>query len=175
YAAWNGVIARWVMREVRVRVAGPLAVQELSERILARRANLNEDARRLIMETVGEAILRGEDAHPNYVLLLTSLFRDLAVSPETIRIDWNSNRAGLKKLDRQVQDLLLTALTVATLLNGRTRRAQRNLLAEAHALCARSFQLDVFQKLQRALRPDKRGFVTGAMSFAAFGTFQEMR
>lgn len=65
YAAWNGVIARWVMREVRVRVAGPLAVQELSERILARRANLNEDARRLIMETVGEAILRGEDAHPN--------------------------------------------------------------------------------------------------------------
>lgn len=149
YAIWNGMIARWVMREVRIRVAGPVVVQDLSERITAGRANLNEDARRLILETVGEAILRGEDAHPNYVLLLTRLFRDLAVSPESIRIDWSSSRAGVKNLNPKAQDMLLTTLTVAALVNSRIRRAQRNLLAEAHALSGRPFRLDAFEKLRR--------------------------
>jgi len=149
FATWNGLIARWVMREVRIRVAGPLAVQELGERISAGRANLSDESRRLILKAVGEAIIRGEDAHPNYALLLTRLFQDLEIPPESIQIDWDSSRANLKNLNPKAQDLLLTTLTVATILSSRLRAAQRDLLADAHALSGRPFHLEPLLELQR--------------------------
>jgi hypothetical protein len=91
----------------------------------------------LIVEAVGEVILGGEDAHPNYAFLLARLFEDLAIPPESVRIDWDSSRADLAKLHPQAQDLLLTILTVAAILNSRLRRAQRDLLPEAFSLCGR--------------------------------------
>ena len=93
----------------------------------------------MIVEAVGEVILGGKDAHPNYALLLARLFEDLAIPPESVRIDWDSSRADLAKLHPQAQDLLLTILTVAAILNSRLRRAQRDLLAEAFSLCGRPF------------------------------------
>jgi hypothetical protein len=149
YAIWNGVIAGWVMREVRIRVAGPVAVQELSEQVAAGRADLSDGARRLILETVGESVLRGEDAHPNYMLLLTHLFRDLAVVPESIRINWKSSRAGLKDLNAKERDMLLATLTAVTLVSSRIRRAQRDLLAEVQTLSGRPFRPDALQELRR--------------------------
>ncbi len=149
FAIWNGLMARWVMREVRIRIAGPVAVYDLAEYISERRANLTEESRRLILQSVGEAIIRGEDAHPNYDLLLTRLLQDLEISPESIQIEWNSSRAGLKNLNPQAQDLLLTVLTAVTILNSRLRKAQRDLLAEAHALCDRPFRVEALLGLRR--------------------------
>ena len=139
FAIWNALVARWVMREVRIRVAGPLVVQQLGARIAADRAKLEEESRQLIVEAVGELIMRGEDAHPNYALLLARLFEDLSIVPESVRIDWDSIRAGLVKLHPQAQDLLLTILTVAAILNSRLRKAQRDMLVEAFRLCGRPF------------------------------------
>lgn len=150
FATWNALIARWVMREVRIRVAGPLVVQELGERISAARQSLTAGSRRFILQSVGEAIIRGEDAHPNYALLLARLIEDLQVPADSIRVDWAASRAGLKNLDGNAQDLLLTVLTVAAILNSRLRRAQRDLLVEAHALCGRPFHLQAVLGLRRA-------------------------
>ena len=149
FAIWNALIARWVMREVRIRVAGPLVVQQLGERVAADRGKLDEESRQLIIEAVGETILRGEDAHPNYALLLSRLFEDLAIAPESVRIDWDASRAALGKLDPQAQNLLLTVLTVAAILNSRLKRAQRDMLADAFNLCGRPFSLQAVMTLRR--------------------------
>jgi hypothetical protein len=149
FGIWNGLIARWVMREVRIRIAGPVVVQDLAEWISLSRASLTEESRRLILQSVGEAIIRGEDAHPNYDLLLTRLIQDLEISPESTQIDWNASRAGLKNLNPQAQDLLLIVLTATTILNSRLRKAQQDLLAEAHALCNRPFRVEALLGLRR--------------------------
>jgi hypothetical protein len=154
FAVWNGVITWWALREVRIRAAGPLAVQELRERISASRANLDEQSRRLVLEAAGEAMIRREDAHPNFVLLLTRLLQDLEVAPDSLRIDWESNGDRLKDLNPESQDVLLVTLAVATVLAGRPRSAQRELLEEAHAACGRSLQ-------GRALLELYREFISG--------------
>lgn len=51
----------------------------------------------------------------------TPLKPNLSIVPESVRIDWNSSRADLAKLHSQAQDLLLTILTVAAILNSRLR------------------------------------------------------
>jgi hypothetical protein len=149
FAIWNALIISWVMREVRIRVAGPVAVQDLAELISAHKANLSEQSRRLMLETVGEAIIRGEDHHPNYVLLLERLSQDLGIPPESIAVNWNSSRHSLQNENGKAQDILLVTLTIATMLNGQLRRAQRELLAEAYAVCGRSFDLHGLAELRR--------------------------
>lgn len=149
FAVWNGLIARWVMREVRIRVAGPLVVQQLGERIAAGRATLDGETRRLMISAVAESIVRGEDAHPNYALLLVRLFEDLAVSPESVRLDWDSRRTALANLEPNAQDLLLTILTVTSILNSRLRPAQQDFLAEAFSLCRRPFRSGSVHDLRR--------------------------
>jgi hypothetical protein len=149
FAIWNGLVTRWVMREIRIRIAGPVLVQDLSDCVSESRPNLTDESRRLILHSAAESIIRGEDAHPNYSLLLTRLFQDLEISPESFEIDWDATRAGLKNLDRKAQDLLLIVLTAATILSSRLRKAQRDLLADTHALCDRPFQVEALLDLRR--------------------------
>jgi hypothetical protein len=149
FAIWNGLVTRWVMREIRIRIAGPVLVQDLSDCVSESRPNLTDESRRLILHSAAESIIRGEDAHPNYSLLLTRLFQDLEISPESFEVDWDATRAGLKNLDGKAQDLLLIVLTAATILSSRLRKAQRDLLADAHALCDRPFQVEALLDLRR--------------------------
>ena len=52
----------------------------------------------MIVEAVGEVILGGKDAHPNYALLLARLFEDLAIPPRVGADRLGSSRADLAKL-----------------------------------------------------------------------------
>lgn len=154
YAMWNGMINLWVLREVRIRAAAPLAMKELGEWVRERREVAGEEARRLILEAVGESVIRAQDAHPNLVLLLTSLFHDLELPRESIDVDWDRARRRLADLESGEQDLLLTVLAVATVLNGRPRKAQRRLLLEACETCGRSLD-------DEALAGLRSGFIDG--------------
>ena len=117
-------MARWVMREVRLRIAGPVAVYDLAEYISERRGNLTEESRRLILQSVGEAnhTRRGcpsqlrPFAHP----VAPGSGNLAGVDPNRVEFE----PCGLKNLSPQAQDLLLTVLTAATILNSRLRKAQ---------------------------------------------------
>ena len=148
YAVWNSVITRWVMRESRIRAACPLVAQELGEWIAAERTYLNEESRWLILRGVGEAIIRSEDAHPNFVLLLARLFRELDIPPHSLQIDWQSDRIRLKELDPRAQNVLLSSLTLAVMIDGRVRKAEKDFLQEAHVRCGRSFRAEALSELQ---------------------------
>lgn len=149
FAVWNALIIWWLLRQVRIRAAGPVAVRELAEGISAERSNLDERSRRLVLQTVGESILRSRDAHPNFVLLLHRLLQDLEISPDPIAVDWDSSRASLKNASRKTQDVVLTTLSAAVILARRPRSAQRELLEEVHTTCGRSFQAEALLDLYR--------------------------
>ncbi|AHF00071.1 LBF_2804 family protein [Thioalkalivibrio paradoxus] len=139
YAVWNAIIIGWVMRASRVRAAGPLAVQELGQRLQAERTRLDEPTRRLLLEAVAEAIQSGGTAHPNLQLLLGRLFQELAIPPGSLTLDWAVHHDALADLPPEVQDLLLALVTVTTILDGRPRRAQKRFLKRLYAACGRRF------------------------------------
>jgi hypothetical protein len=138
FALWNGVVARWVMGEVRIRVAGPIAVDEFSAWVLAHKGALGAAAQRLMVEAVGEAIIVSQDAHPNFVLLLGRLLEILEVAPEPLRQP-DVSLGSVKGLSAAEQEVLLAAATVAVVLEGRLRRRQREFLHRLHKVCGRAF------------------------------------
>jgi hypothetical protein len=147
FVVWNGLIIGWMLREARTRAAGPVAIQELAEWIAAEKAHLDESAGTLLLASLAEAVTRSQDAHPNFVLLLTRLFRELEIAPDEVRADWTATRAALADADPRTQDLVLAALTLATMLDGAPGRAQRRFLQEAHGLCGRSFRPEALREL----------------------------
>jgi hypothetical protein len=154
FAVWNAIIVRWVMRSARARAAGPVMIKELDELIAARREQLGETCRRLIVSAVEEAILRSCDAHPSYVLLLARLFDGLGLSPETERMPWPAARDRLSALTSEEQETVLAVLTVTVLIDGRLRRSETALLEEAHRACGHGFE-------RLALEEPYRRFMNG--------------
>ncbi|MBS0003423.1 MAG: hypothetical protein KFF45_10150 [Thioalkalivibrio sp.] len=138
YAVWNAIIINWVMGASRIRAAGPIAVQELGQRLSDRVEDLDEEARRLVLEAVAEAIVRSANDHPNFVILLERLFRELGIRPGTLDMDWTVQRESVRKLNADAQALLLDVLQVTVMLDGRPGRRQLKFLREVCELCGRS-------------------------------------
>lgn len=142
YAAWNAVVIRWVMREVRIRAAGPRAIEEIREWIAESERSLDAEARGLIVQAVAECITRARDAHPNFVLLLDRLLRDLELTTDRFELDWSDARRRIAELDETTQRLVLRVTIGTAVLSGRIRRRQHELLAELHELCGASYTKD---------------------------------
>lgn len=139
YAVWNAIIIGWVMRASRIRAAGPIAIEELVQRLSRELNGLDEPTRRLLLEAVAEAIIRSTNDHPNFVILLTRLFHTLEIRPGTLDLDWPGHAGAIQKLGARQQALLLDVLQVAVMLDGRPRRRQKRFLREVHELCDRHF------------------------------------
>jgi hypothetical protein len=149
FAVWNALVTAWVMREARIRAAGPLAVRQLGDWLHARLPEIDADGRRLLLEVVGESIMRAHDAHPNFVLLLTRLLQDLELGPQGLGLDWEATRARLAAADPALRRSVLVVALVALLLNGRVRRPQLALLHELNASCATNFDRDWLAALRQ--------------------------
>ncbi|NYZ61572.1 LBF_2804 family protein [Luteimonas deserti] len=131
FAGWNALIAWWVIREARVRAAGPLAVREAVAAL--ERAHLGEDGLRLALDAVAELIVAAEDAHPNYDLLLARLREAFGI--EARIPEWTEVRARLADADTRTRHAVLDLMTTTTALRGRIRRRQRRVLESAYAAC----------------------------------------
>ena len=140
YAIWNAWITRRILRRAREQAFAPRAVEALMAEIAAARHHLGESARRVMVEGVGELLVRNQDAHPTYVYLLARLMETLAPSDSRITVDWPARLRELEKLTPEEQSLVLWVLTVASVLGGGLRRTQRELLEQAHAAAGESFQ-----------------------------------
>ncbi len=140
YAIWNAWITWRILRRAREQAFAPRAVEALMADIAAARHHLGESARSAMVEGVGELLIRNQDAHPTYVYLLARLMDTLALSGSRITVDWPARLRELEKLTPEERRLVLWALTVATVLGGGLRRAQRELLEQAYAASGESFQ-----------------------------------
>jgi hypothetical protein len=139
FAIWNALIVHWVMQSARIRAAGPVTVAELDAMLEERAGSLGELSRHLIVSGVEEVILRSQDAHPSYVLLLTTLFERLGIEPGALRTTWPAVVRQLPRLSGEEQEMLLTVLVAAVLVGGSLRRGESALLDEAHRACGRAF------------------------------------
>lgn len=151
FAVWNALVTGWVMREARIRAAGPLAVKQLGDWLAERKAQLDAPSRRLLVEVVGESIMRAHDAHPNFVLLLTRLLAELEVEPAELSIDWDAIRLRLADAAPAVRASVLVIAVAALVLNGRIRRGQLALLAELNVACAAALDRDWLESMRQGL------------------------
>lgn len=131
FAGWNALIAWWVIREARVRAAGPLAVREAVAALA--RARLDHDGKRLALDGVAELIVAAEDAHPNYDLLLAQLCDALGLQARVT--GWDAVHDRLARADTAMQQAVLALMTTTAALRGRTGRRQRRVLQAAYAAC----------------------------------------
>jgi hypothetical protein len=155
FAAWNAWITWRILRQARARVFGPLLVEEWSSELRRSKEHFDPEKSSLLLQSVGEMIIRSGDNHPNYHLLLDRLRRELKISPEDETLDWSATSKGFERLDEPERDILLRSLGVVAVLDGNLARAELRLLEEAHQCCGRAFERGALQELKRRMLSGK--------------------
>lgn len=165
YAVWNAIVVTWIMRETRHRTAGPLAIDDLGGIVRKDRAQLSASSREAIVAALAESITLGQDAHPNYVLLVGAIVDWLDVDPATLTGEWPSRRDSLKQFDAGETRTLLRVLAAATVLNGRPRRRQRDMLADVASAVGHQLDVDALAALRERIA-DGQGLSADALDAA---------
>jgi hypothetical protein len=149
FAIWNAFITWRIMRQARIRSVGPLAVQELGGKLGQERKRLGKVARRMMLEAVGELIIRSQDNHPNFILLMRRMLKELEVSPDELEVDWMSNREQIRDFQEREQKALVQTLSVAAIVDGGIGGGEAQLLAQVYALCQRPFPRETLDRMRR--------------------------
>ncbi|MCH8506297.1 MAG: hypothetical protein LAT50_18560 [Ectothiorhodospiraceae bacterium] len=131
YAIWNAIIVWRIMRQARELALGPYAVEELVQRIAERAGEVGERARQIMLDGVGEMLMRSQNAHPNYIYLLSRLMEELDCIEQTIDVDWSARLKDLPALNETERQCVVELLVVASLLGGKLRGGKLDLLREA--------------------------------------------
>lgn len=157
---WNGLVTWRVLREARIRLMGPSAAREYLDIILGDESG-TPGLELALLRAVGGSIVRSRRLHPNHVALLQEATRRLgAVGEETDLADWQALIADLPSLDERHQRVVLAALSVAVVIDGRVDRRELRLLREAHAACGARVDLADVRRIYsdfvrgKAIRPD---------------------
>lgn len=148
YAFWNAVIIWLILKQTRMRTAGPVAIKDLDELIKDDCPKLEEHERKLLFEAIGESVILNQDAHPNYVLFLGQLLD--RCNPEAEKIDgkWEESKLRDANLSNTARRVLLRCLTTATILRGSPRKDQVKFLEKVADILGRGFDKDALDKLQ---------------------------
>lgn len=166
-ALWNAYICQLVMREARIRAMGPSAAREMIDVVFSAsdmgRTPVSRVGKAAILRAVASSIVRTEDLHPNLAALLHEVagrVHEPAFLDPRKRLhagdeggDLDDSRAFiacLAKLAHDEQTLALRVLAIASIIDGRLTRAEKRLLAEAHAACARPYDRARIEGLRRA-------------------------
>lgn len=150
-ALWDGLVCRRALREARLRAIGPSAAAELLAAILAPHPRPSPALREALHRAIGAAVVRSRDFHPNLIELLDDL-KDSIGEAEAAELD-DAGRfvACLRGLSPDEQRSALQLLAVACVLDGRTRRGEWQILAQAFAACGRALPRLHVLSLRRAL------------------------
>lgn len=148
YAVWNGWIAWRITEEAYLQARGPALVGQLMLKL----ESSDEHTRFLVAQGVGELMMRNQHPHPNLVLLLARLLDSAASKPNTLESDWPTTLYHYAQLTGSSRQMLLNALTQATLLSGSYRGSRKRFLSEVFATCQAPLQkADVIAQQQRLL------------------------
>jgi hypothetical protein len=152
YALWNAYIIWRILHEARLRTLGPFAVHELMHQIAEEERPWDPAVVEVMMEGVGEMIMRGHDAHPNQVFLMSRLREELGYESDEVEVDWRAQIEKLPELSPSDQDKILNVLILSALIGSKVYRSQKKLLREACAACGRTFRPEKLKGLRDKLR-----------------------
>lgn len=150
-AAWNYAVARVVLREARVRTLGPSFAREFVDKLKEDAAHFSAPAREALLQAVGANIVRTVDPHPNLVLLFRLLAEVFEIDPKS-ETEFDSSEAllaNLANLTPMEQGYVLKVLEAATLIDGRMRRREIQLINAAAIKTNRLVDADKLKRLRR--------------------------
>jgi hypothetical protein len=130
-ATWNALVAYRVLREARVRVLGPSAIEEMCATVLDAAGTLSPLGRDTAVRAVGSAIVRTRDMHPNLYLLLVHVAAALREGADHHIDDPAVFLEQLERLPAHEQLTALRILTVASIIDGRVAGGEGALVEEA--------------------------------------------
>jgi hypothetical protein len=164
YAAWNAFITWRIMCEARIRIFGPFAIERLVRSLSHDTEPLSASAAGVMLQSVGEMVVRGRDAHPNVIYFMSRLMQELDVNEEKIRVNWQGKRARLRSLSPHEREAVLDVLTLAILLGSNIHGAQKAMLHEVFRHLGIEFREAELKRLRQDL---KSGRVIGPKGLAA--------
>jgi hypothetical protein len=165
FAIWNAVVIGWVMREVQVRAAGPLAIADIDARIRQGLPALDAESRLLLLRVVAETIVRSTDAHPNFVLLVQRLLVLLEIESMPEPLPWAETLAQLGGRSAAERRYFVEIALATCLIDGRVRRDRERMLGEV--IGCSGFTLDrAAMTTLRAAMVDGQGVPPAALGAA---------
>jgi hypothetical protein len=130
-AFWNAYVSYRVLREARIRAVGPSAIAEMTSAFLDARPAPSPALREAILRGAAVAMVRKRDAHPNLVVLFRSLELRFGAATGIEVLDdpqrFAAQVAGLPTKDER--DTALTVFQVASILDGRLTRGEREFIS----------------------------------------------
>ncbi|MCC5960112.1 MAG: hypothetical protein JJU08_12315 [Rhodobacteraceae bacterium] len=151
YAAWNAYIIWRIMTEARVRTLGPFAADNLIAAHFRNTDDLGDTEKDVSLHAAGEMLIRGRDAHPNHIYLITRL-RSALDHHTDLTPDWSGMRGHLARLDTAGRTRILDLLTVSCVIGARIHRDQMALLRDACRDCGATLDEDRVYALRKALK-----------------------
>jgi hypothetical protein len=149
-AAWNAAVAWKVLREARIRVLGPSAIEEMCRVIFEAAGELSPLGKDTVVRAVGSSIVRTRDMHPNLHHMLVHVQTVLA---EPADKDVDDPAIFLEQLARLPENEKLTAmriLNVASMIDGRLTAAETALVKDALLRTGHQPTARYVKKLRRA-------------------------
>jgi hypothetical protein len=149
-AAWNAWVAWRVLREARIRVLGPSAIEEMCKIIFDAAGELSPLGKDTVVRAIGSSIVRTRDMHPNLQHLLVHVTTTLHEAPNE---DVDDPAVFLEQLVRLPEHERLTALrilNVAGMIDGRLTIAETRLVEDALLRTGHQPTARYVKKLRRA-------------------------
>jgi len=154
-AAWNAFICWLIMREARIRAMGPSAAYEMMNIAYGSipETDLDDETKRVAVRAVASSIVRTEDMHPNLAAVLREVLARAPQKDDAESTDLDMPSVFLERIARlgkTQQRFVLRVLAVASVIDGRLTRAEKDLLVDAHRACGLGTDLDAVERLRVA-------------------------
>lgn len=149
-AIWNAVVAFRVIREARVRAMGPSAARDLTRRLFERHGAPSREGGIAALRAIGACVVSSFDLHPNHCVLLDAVRDRVGAADDVDLGDREALLADLRSLTEPEQRLVVGLLGVASILDARLTRRERQTFAMAREALGLSPDVSPLRALRRA-------------------------
>jgi hypothetical protein len=149
-AIWNGYVAFKVIREARVRAMGPSAARELTRRLFERHGTPSPEGGIAALRAVGACVVSSFDLHPNHGALLDALLDRVQPPRDADLGDRAALLRDLPALQTDEARLVVSLVGVASILDARLTRRERQTFASARQAIGLSASAAALEPLRRA-------------------------
>ena len=145
--AWNAFVSYRILREARMRVLGPSAVEEMIATLLDYGPELSERGKSMLLRAVGVAMVRKRCAHPNLLVLLRTVVKRTGAVRARELDSTKRFLQTLPTLSPEEQRLSLIILQIGFMLDGSLSRTEKTFIIKARRLCGLSSNLLAVEEL----------------------------
>jgi hypothetical protein len=145
--AWNAIVSYRILREARMRVLGPSAIEEMISGLLDHQPDLSEKGKSMLLRSVGVAMVRKRCAHPNLLALLRAVIKRTGAVRARDLDSAKYFLQTLPTLSLEEQRLSLIILQIAFMLDGSLSRREKTFIIQSRKLCGLSNALLAVEEL----------------------------